>query len=150
MIEFTPADAAEYEREAIKPFLELTSFMRKENWSSARTYSYVRSAESADKNWAIGLLCLQFRSGVTAFTSELWECYEGEGLGGLDERWDVGTAIMFQGINEDIIADVLGYVSESEAIVRNMTDYTATINLLREKFQQFVRKHQSDPVSSEE
>ncbi|MGV0949232.1 MAG: hypothetical protein ACOYB3_01075 [Azonexus sp.] len=137
---FSPEDMAGFEREAIRPYLKLETFMKREGWSSSKTNHYVRSMESNDKNWCLGLMCLQFRKGVVAFVSELWQCYEGEGRAGLDERWDVGKAVFYQGIDENVVADVLGFVGESEALLSNSPDLDGFFGTNYQKFQEMFKR----------
>jgi len=137
-----------FERAALEPYLKIETFMRKEEWSySTKTTIYVRTAESADLTWACGLICVQFRTGVTAFKAELWECYvgndgAGEGIKGLDERWDIGIAVFPNGATEDTIADVLGYVSESEASMAEPVEFLDRLHKLEALFKKFITAHE--------
>lgn len=137
-MDFTPDEMAEFGMAAVKPYLDLKNFMKRETWSSANTVCFKRIMESPDKNWVVGLLCLQFRSGVKAFVAELWQCYEGEGAAGLDERWDVGTAIFHDDMDEKLISGVLGYVSDSESIVQNITEFGPAYRALQDSFNKRV------------
>lgn len=140
MPDFTTDDMESFGREAMKPYLKLGTFMRRETWGyGSKTEVFVRTAESADKNWALGLMCIQFRNGVTAFVAELWECYEGEGVKGLDERWDIGTAWFANGLNEDQIADVLAYVAESERMLSGWTQFHVGWRPLQDAFLRHVK-----------
>ena len=144
MPDFTPDEMAEFGREAIKPYLKLDSFMKRENWNrSTGTNCYVRSLESADMNWVLGLLCLTFRTGVVVIKAELWECYEGEGKAGLDERWDIGTSIMAEGLNqnEHILVDLFTYVAESERELNEQPNFESKNRILQMWFNRLVKKH---------
>lgn len=137
-----------FERVALEPYLKIDSFMRREEWSyGTKTTVYVRTAESADLTWACGLICVQFRTGVTAFKAELWECDkddDGAGLGikELNERWDIGIAVFPNGATEDTIADVLGYVAESEASMAEPVEFLDRLHKLEALFKKFIRVHE--------
>lgn len=142
-MDFTPDEMSGFERAALRPYLHLKTFMKRETWSyNSKTECYTRFAESADKNRACGLMCLQFRSGVVVFKAEFWECYEGEGLAGLDERWDVGTAFFPSGVNEDIISDVLGYASASERLMAQPGEFIPALHVLEAEFKKFIKSHE--------
>lgn len=148
MEDFSPEEMMGFEQAALKPYLKLDTFMRRETWSGAKTYLYLRTLDSTDKNWCSGLMVLQFRSGVCIVKAELWECYEGEGYGkegaGLDERWDVGLAAFPNGFNETIIADLLGYVGQSDLVLNthvkgNFLEFLGKFDAL---FKRYVKTHE--------
>jgi len=134
-----PVDYSDYGEEALKPYLELHGFMHKETWSRAKTVCYVRKAESPEKNRALGLLCLQFRNGIVIFKAEVWECYEGEGLEGLDERWDIGTAIFPNGVDKSTVSNVLRYVGESEQALTAGGQFTDLLRQLEGLYVKYVK-----------
>lgn len=142
MDKFTPDDMQGFGNAAIQPYLKLTTFMHRETWSSAKTDLFIRSLESQDKNWACGLMCLKFRNGVMAFKAELWQCYEGEGLKGLDEKWDVGTAIFPNGVDESVMVDILSYVGESERVLAEKTELFDRLKVMEAAFEKYVKKHE--------
>lgn len=152
MPDFTPDDMESFGREAMKPYLKLGTFMKRETWNyGSKTEVFVRTFESADLNWAVGLMCIQFRSGVVAFVSELWQCYEGEGVKGLDERWDIGTAWFAHGVDENQIADVLAYVAESERLVNRPqgADFSAWMNAFYDSFNRHIKSKEVPVIEPE-
>lgn len=145
-MDFTPDEMSGFERAAIKPYLNLETFMKREDYSySSRTELYVRTSESQDRSLAHGLICLHFRNGVTGFKAEIWECYDGEGLNGLNEGSTIGEAWFPHGTNEDTIADVFSYAVEAERLVGghtsdpNSPDYfSVSYQNLQELFSRFI------------
>lgn len=133
-MKFSPEELNSFSREAAKPFLSLKRLMEIEDRSSARTICLKRVKESADKNWVVDLLCLQFRNGPTAFSAELWQCYEGEGQEGLDEKWPVGSAIFIGEMSEDAMAGILKYLTFSESVLEDMGEVGQVYQSLRDSF----------------
>ena len=138
-----------YEQAALEPYLHIDSFMRREERSySTKTTVYVRTAENADRTWASGLICVQFRTGVTAFKAELWECYkddDGAGLGikDLHERWVIGIAVFPNGASTKTISDVLGYVAESEAALAKHTEFLDRLHAFEAAFAKYIAANET-------
>jgi len=71
MEDFSPEEMQGFEHAALRPYLKLDTFLKRETWSGAKTYLYYRTLESTDMNWCSGLMVLQFRTGVCIAKAEL-------------------------------------------------------------------------------